>query len=352
MKRVRLLFLFGLTAFAFPLLFFSSLITIPYEMSSYAQVYPQQKWILSKGTDGQIISNLIDFTSGGPNEFDITQFDRGETVSFSIAASVKGKSELTAGDTIAKIYSSQISERIMLAEGKLAVARAALHSQSTGEKDALIKEAKTRLDYSKEKVNENKNLFLRKEQLFERGLISQEEFDIQKWELKLSEIEENIYRSQLEALTTGVKSEEINLLNSNIDALNTELNFLKDRNSKLAIVSPIDGIISPTLSEDTLLTVLNIENVVLNIPIKVNEAGNFRIGDSLKLLLETPAKKFSGKLLSVTKEVKILNNEQVLFLGVLVHNKNQKLVPGMVIKSDIVLEPLTPWQHFEKFITE
>lgn len=352
MKRVRLLFLFGLTAFAFPLLFFSSLITIPYEMSSYAQVYPQQKWILSKGTDGQIISSLIDFTSGGPNEFNITQFDRGETVSFGIAASIKGKSELIAGDTIAKIYSSQISERIMIAEGKLVVARASLHSQSAGEKDALIKEAKTRLDYSKEKVNENKSLFQRKEQLFERGLISQEEFDIQKWELKLSGIEENIYRSQLEALTTGVKSEEINLLNSNIDALNSELIFLKDRNSKLAIVSPINGIISPTLSEDTLLTVLNVENVVLNIPVKVNEAGYFRTGDSLKLLLETPAKKFSGKLLSITKEVKILNNEQVLFLGVLVNNKNQKLVPGMVVKSDIVLEPLTPWQHFKKFITE
>lgn len=348
-KKARYLLIGGIAVFAFPLLFFSNSISLPNKLNAFVEVYPQQKWILSKGTTGQINSNLMNYVSGHSNNFAITQFDRGEDVTFIFNKSIEGRQRIYVGDTLVKISSSQIQERIITAQGELSVAKANLLSQSTGEKEALIKEAKNKLDFANEKVVEKKVLFDRAQQLFSKNLISQEEYETQKWELRLLEIEVEINKSKLDALTTGVKQETIKLITSQIDALNTELNFLKLRADRLSIVSPLQGVVNPTFSADTLISVFDISRVILNVPIKLADMEYFRTGMKLDVLLKPNYGEMKGELISTTNEVQVLDGRQVVFARVLVDNRNEKLLPGMILESEITLEQLTLWQHIKRF---
>jgi len=133
----------GVTALLFMIFVFGEAFKIPKTIDSYAQIYPHSKWILSKGTAGQINSSLVDFTHGFASSYQTTQFDRGEDISFLFDKSLSNKHNIEAGDTIIRIKSSQIQERIILAQGELAMAKANLLAQSTGDKTELIDEAKS-----------------------------------------------------------------------------------------------------------------------------------------------------------------------------------------------------------------
>lgn len=331
----------GVTVVLFLIFVFGEVVKIPKTIDSYAQIYPHSKWVLSTGTAGQINSSLMDFTHGFSSSYQTTQFDRGEDISFLFDKSLSNKHNIEAGDTIIRIKSSQIQERIILAQGELAVAKANLLSQSTGDKTELVNEATSNLEFSKTKVVQKKSLFDRADQLFKKGLISQEEYDTQKWELKLLEIEVEVNKSKLEALKTGVKQEQVQIITSQIEALNSQLKFLFERAERLYILSPIGGIVSQSFSPDTLLTVLKMDEVMLNIPVKLSDVNNFKRGTNSKIELGQNHESIIGKTISISNEVQIMDGNQVVFARMLIKNPNEKYLSGMVLPCRITLDKIS-----------
>lgn len=331
----------GVTVILFMIFVFGEAIKFPKTIDSYAQVYPHSKWILSKGTAGQINSSLVDFTHGFTSSYQTTQFDRGEDISFLFDKSLNNKHSIEAGDTIIRIKSSQIQERIILAQGELAVAKANLLAQSTGDKTELIDEAKSTLEFSQTKVVQKKSLFDRTDQLFKKGLISQEEYDTQKWELKLLEIEVEINKAKLEALKTGVKLEQVQIITSQIEALNSQLKFLFERAGRLYILSPISGIVSQSFSPDTLLTVLKMDEVMLNIPVKLSDVNSFKRESNSKIELGQNRESIIGKTISISNEVQILDGNQVVFARMLIKNPDEKYLSGMVVPCRVTLDKIS-----------
>ncbi len=91
--------------------------------NTYFEVNPLQKWMLMKGTDGQILSKIIDFQTSSSEDYSAVQFERGESMNFKLLQSVLSKSSVEKGDTIGTIYSSRIHERIAELEGSIAVTK-------------------------------------------------------------------------------------------------------------------------------------------------------------------------------------------------------------------------------------
>jgi len=78
-KTLHILLFFTITLILF--LIVSAFIEIPFNIKTYSEVFPKEKWMLTRGNGGQIISNHIDYTKGYTAEYKMAQFERGEYVS-------------------------------------------------------------------------------------------------------------------------------------------------------------------------------------------------------------------------------------------------------------------------------
>lgn len=330
----------------------SSFIRSNIKMSSYSVVLPEEKWLITLGGSGQVISNLLNNTHGQTTQYSITQFERGEFVAMNFANSISGKREFAKGDTVISMNSSYVKDQLVDAFGELQVATAKFKSLGSAEKEPLLKEAQTRLAYVEEKIGEQKILSERTKQLFEKGYSSQQEFELQKWNLDLLLIEKEIYRSQLENLKTGVKPEELEYIKSEINSLEARMGFLKERESQLVITSPINGKIVTSLSPDTLLNVVNFRRVVLNVPIKLTDYKEFKPGQTIPLNVNGDEKTLTGTVFSIDREVKIINQQQVVLVSILVDNSSDSLLPGMVTEITLQLREVSLLQQLIRFFVQ
>jgi len=325
-------------------------IKVPHSLNIFAEVHPLQKWQIVKGTDGQLTSALIDFEAGFSNAFGVTQFQRGESMVFSFSESMRNKKEIHAGDSIGVIRSSDVEENIVRLEGELSVAKAELAANKTGEKQPLITEAKNRLEFANAKLGQKKNTFQRNEQLYKKGFLPQENYETDLWEIKQLEIEISIYQSQLEAITSGLKPETIDLLESKITALTNELDALKKRSNNFVVISPINGIVSRSFSSDTILSIINLDKVVMNVPLKIAYMHTLKEGKPVSVKFNNYSDDFQARLLALSNEVKMLNNEQVIVAAILINNSEKQLLPGMIVQGTLRLGSISVWNYLSSYI--
>jgi len=329
----------------------TSFVDVPLSIKTYAEVFPKEKWLLTVGNGGQIISNYTDYSQGHAMQYNISQFERGDFVDVSFIKKMNNEKMISAGDTIVNMRSSYILDELVTAEGDLDVACADLKAQSSPEKRPLIAESESRLKYTEEKIGEQKVLFDRTKQLFEKGFNSQQEYELQKWNVDLLEIERDIYKAQIENLKTGVKPQETQLLESKVNSIKKRLNFLRSKESQLAIVSPIEGRVISSFSQDTLFNVTNYNCVVLHIPVKLIDLQDFYEGQNIPVSFPNCTEVLKGKILSIEKEVKMINNQQVVFLSLIVKNPGAFLLPGMVIETSMTLGKITLIKQLTRTIT-
>jgi hypothetical protein len=326
-------------------------VKIPHSVSTLFEVTPAQKWILSKGSQGQIVSNIIDFKTAISNNYSAVLFERGESMDFKLVQSIVSKSNLLQGDTVGIIHSSYLQERLSKLNSDLLIAQADLAAKSTGEKQALIDEAKNKIRFTEAKIQEKTLLFERYKELFKKEYISKEQYDAAYWELKQSEIEREINKAQLEVLTTGIKSEELRILKSTIDSYSNEIRLLKSRLNDFNLLAPISGEIVKDFSQDTMLIVNNRSQLILTAPIRYENMRYFTEGETVHVELQSISKEISGTIVSLSKEVKILNGVQILYLRILLDSPEIDLVPGLFIRGEIVLPKITIKEYLFSLFT-
>lgn len=318
-------------------------------ISTVSEVYPLERWILTKGNSDQIISSLIDYSYGNRTNYNLHQFERGEHASFYFNPNKFGDKFIQKGDTVLSIHSTSISERIIDAEGQLEIAEYDLKSKSSGEKYELIKEAELRIKYADEKINELNVLLEREKVLFEKGLSSKQDYETSLWILELQKIEKSISELQLENLNTGVKKEEIDLIESRIRAAKSKLKYLKENENNMHFVAPISGFVGNTFSSDTLLLVTNDEYVILNTPVAVGDISLLNRGETINFSFDDNFI-YKGEIVSISREVKYLNSKQVVEILIKVENSDGKLLPGMLKQSNLILKEITFFEYLKRLI--
>lgn len=320
-------------------------ISVPFEIGTVGEIFPKEKWTLSRGDAGQVISNVIDYTKGYSTHYDIFQFERGEVVSANLSRYLGGKKELFKGDTIFCMQSSDLEDQLITAKNALLVATAELRSKSSAEKEPLIREAEHRLEYTRKKTEEQKLVFDRAAQLYEKGFSSLQEFELQKWNYDLLEIEEQIAAARLENLKTGVKPQEVEFLVSQIDALKSRLAYLKSRQSQLLVTSPIPGSVTSTFAPDTFLSVTNYRAIVLHVPVKITDLPEFHEGQTVSAYFPSLERTCEGTILSVGRNVTLMDEQQVVYLSIQFENSARVFMPGMVVRNTLRLRKITMLEY-------
>jgi hypothetical protein len=177
--------------------------------------------------------------------------------------------------------------------------------------------------------------------MYKKNYLSKEEYETVLWELKQLKIQKEINKAQLEVLTTGSKSEELQVLKSTVESYINEIRLLKNRLNDFILTAPISGEIIKELSQDTLLIVNNTSQLVLTAPIRYEYLQNLTEGQSVTIELKNVAEEMMCTLVSISKEVKNLSGVQILYCRILVDSPKAQLVPGLLIQGDIILPKIT-----------
>jgi PHD/YefM family antitoxin component YafN of YafNO toxin-antitoxin module len=288
---------------------------------------------------------LIDHSKGTSDSYSATQFERGDAISFELQRSIAAGQPVAKGDTVACIRSNEIEREIIHLKGELAASKASLHAIRTGEKDAVVREAESRLRLAKQQVEEQSRIVARLEKLGNQGLVSAEEFEIQRGQLRLYEINVSIAREQVNAVTSGAKLEQVDLMEAQVSALEDEISILEGRTEAFTLIAPISGEAGYHFSGDTLLSVVDTTSYILLMPVGVEKYPY--LSEKQKVTVKGKSG-VSGTLNRLDKHVKIVGGRQVTIATARLEGIDMSLLPGLIVPCRIDCGPVSPLEFLRR----
>jgi len=314
-------------------------VRFPSMVGSYASITPAQKWVLTKVSDGQLVGSTFNYRSGMNVGYRVSTFNPGTSVYFSMHSRLSPGTTVAIGDTVGSIYSTEVQERLIALQGQLHAARSLLAVTASGQKSAVVNEAQQRLEFARRRSAEHERVVARTAKLWEQRLIAEGEYDRVQSEANALRDEIVIAQANLESAQTGAKPEQLNLVNANISALESEIDAVRRRASTYTVTAPISGTVSPTYSGDTLLTIASTEYIAL-LPIKasdylrVTETPTPRI--RLLGLRRTPV---FGTIVAMNRELLTLNGFEVAMATASLDAGPADLMPGMMVQCQVECRP-------------
>ena len=320
-------------------------IKLNYTLYVKGKILPVKEWIIYKGTDGRLTSLLTNYKTGINQSYDVTLFDRGDAMKFTFNDALRSGTQINADDTIAIVYSNEIERQIENLKGEVVSAKASLVLNATGEKESIINQEKKNLEYAIRQTAEQKKILDRTETLYNKGLVSQEEYDIVKGSYDLNEINIAISKARLEAVETGVKKEQIGLIKSQIIFLEKELDVMQKRFKGFTIISPINGTVSRKTNSDTLMIISDVSEFILINPVKVNDKKYISDSAQVDVLINQTGEKIKANVYEIDNSVQIINGIQVVTVTSKINGNNKDLYPSLMVDCYIHTGSLSPLQY-------
>ncbi len=309
-------------------------VKIPNNTPAYAKILPAKEFVVIKGSNGQIISHLVNNYTGIVENVKTIQVDREDFASFTLT---NQNSLVSKGDTIAIFSSSHTDFIIEAVKGEMLEQEQFLESQLSGEKEAIINEQEKIYEISKINYSNQKPISERKYDLYHNDLISEEDYDLAVNKLQRLKLEEEREFQKLQVLKTGVKNEDIVVTKEKISNLKKQSLILNKRISDYNIVAPFNGTISGSNSLDTLFIISKKNSYVALIPIEVEKSNsisinlgiNFQDSDSLNGI----------KVLSQAPQIKTINGKKYIIYKSLF--KTEKTFINNIYECSIIGEEIT-----------
>jgi len=181
----------------------------------YCIFLPHREWRIELPQPGQVNIELIDNQQQKILYTKTFNMDRPDYFTFKLNPFLKNGQKINEGDTIGcvKFFSDETS--LLNYQVELQLAQSQLKSISTGDKEAVRKEYHKNYEYALAKLNTFEKTYNRDKELYEKALISAEEWEKTKGEYELLKLEVEKAKAQLENVNTGAKPEDIETNNNN-----------------------------------------------------------------------------------------------------------------------------------------
>ncbi len=238
-------------------------VRFPHTIRTLGSIVPAKEWILRRGEQGNLMATIHNHVSGLIEEYSNSDVQRGDVFRFRMNPRIQGRNWILAGDTVGIVESSILSRNLISLQGDLGVARSSLYMEASGDKASIVKELEEKKQMAHENLILQNHITRRQDSLFIRNLISYEEAEIARSNLRTAEIQARIADYQLQNVLEGVKPERIEMLESQIRATEHEVKTIQDQSAILTFISPLSGSMHRYFQGDTLLIVGDTSTVVM-----------------------------------------------------------------------------------------
>ena len=320
-------------------------IKLNHRVYAKGKILPTKQWVLYKGTDGRLTSQLMNYKTGISESYDVNLFDRGDAMQFSFNPELHSGSRIKIYDTIAVVYSNEIERQIENLKGQIISAKASLSLNLTGEKQSVIEQENKTLEYAIKQAEEQKKILDRIKVMYDKDLVSKEEYEIAKGSYDLNIINIGISKARLQIAETGAKQEQIGFIKSQIFSLENELVVLQKRFNGFTISSPVSGLVSRKINSDTLMMIEDVSEFILICPIKVAEKKFISDSASIEIYALGKKQNVDVKIIELDNTVNILNGIQVITVTSGIKGKSSDLISNLMVDCYILTGKLSPVEY-------
>lgn len=321
-----------------------------YKLTLPGKVYASREWMVIKGGGGEIFQVLQNHFGNVTEEYSMLNFERGDLVNLTLSPEVRKKMQVNQGDVIGSLGSSALDLQIAELSGEIDITTATLKLDHSGAKESVIDEMKNNLHYAQESAKQQKRLFDRAVKLHSEKLISEQEFEVVSNRYKLAEINVKIAEVRLTSAATGSKPERIKLVETQLLALREQVEILKKRGSSLTLISPVSGVLVPTFSRDTLLTVRDYKTMTVVIPIDIKHLRDFQNLSKQEILF--PELDSQPEILNILLDETVhwMYGTEMVLLFLEVDNEEMHVMAGQSIQFRINSGKMPGYQHLLRFM--
>ncbi len=300
--------------------------------SYYGKILPLRQWILQKGTDGQIVHSTFNNLLALQENMVVNMVERGESIRFDFSPNLLTDDSITQNDTIGKFYSSDASVEFASLYGELKIAQATLAVSVVGEKKEIVEEYRQRLETVKAETREKHRIFSRLEEMYKKNLTSLDEYELAQNQYEISKLQTNLAESQLRAITTGAKPEQIQLLQSQISSLEDQVLSLNERINNYIVLAPFDGSISTFYNSDTLLAVSDNSAYILLLPVDFKDAAKFETDSEIDCKPWDNSEQLKARVLGQRKEPRLIGGQPKIIITAEIIDPNHEIPSGTIVQ--------------------
>ena len=310
-------------------------VEIPYSFNVPGKVLAAEEWLIIKGRNGELITLLRNNKTGVSKSYSVAEFERGDNAKFNINPSITMGGTISKSDTIGSILSNELELRLTSLKGQLNITHSLLNQSLSGEKESLIKEANDNLDFTIRRNELDTKIFFRQQKLFEKGFISEEEFDISKNTLELDRIAVEVAKAKLQTVSTGVKKEKIDLIKSQIIALEKEIVVLEKKSSGFNLTSPLNGYVRWIPEGDTLLVISDTSEYIIALPIPLIKKDYIGSKANVHIIQPLNREYISAAFDRINNTVEYFFAKPVVLASAIVVGPKNNLVPGLIVECKV-----------------
>lgn len=327
-------------------------INVPYSVSANGRVLPVKEWLLIRGMNGRLVSDLKNHARGTTENFSVAQFERQDAIRFNIEQDVLDRDFAMAGDTIGTVYSSQNERVLNEIQGQLEAEQATLRLYQAGQKASVVAEARQVLERAEATVSGQEKIVSRLRTLENKNAVAVEQLEIEQDNLRVFQLDVDIAKSRLEAVQTGERAEQVNLSRSRIASLQRDIETLRRRIDDYTIVSPIAGALYHFSTSDTMLVVADTSYYLVSVPVQWTEATYLDTGSAIKMFDSSTNQNLEGKIIRKEKFVRNFAGQAgVIVIGAVQPDKDGKqILPGSQVSVKLRAEKVRLREFFRRIM--
>jgi hypothetical protein len=314
---------------------------IPVTVTSRGKIIPCREWIISGNTDGRITSIVYDHLKGKTQSYFSSLFERGDAVQISFRNDFQVGARINEADTVGRIYSVNQERDFLQLQGFLDERRREMQLYRSGEKSAVRDEAEEQLAAARIQAGIQQSLAQRKYELLQKQLISAEEYEVERAKADLYNKNAAAAEATLRIVQSGAKAEQLDLVSSQISALEQEINLLRQRSQQSWLVAPVSGKVARYFSTDTLLLVQDQSQFLALIPIPWRDREVIRENLTVGIQPLESTETLEGFLVEIDDQVISINGRQAFMVVAAINDSTGKLASGLIVDARIKCQPVS-----------
>jgi hypothetical protein len=313
-------------------------VQLPYSVKARAAFYPVMEWQLRKNSDGNLISVHKDNRKGSLETYSITEFQRGDVVTFSLVEGILQRGYIAKGDTIGTYNSNEERRKFIELTGQLGILKAELEYYTTGQKPEDVDEALHQLKLAKQQLSTEKKLMERSRILYRDSVISEQEFEIAENNLRVKEINLDIAEARYRSITTGEKPEQEQLLRAKIIATEDQLNQVNERLESLVLRSPVSGMVihQHQAGDNRVMAIADTSVSIGMCALKADQRKLVNPGQ--EVYAEFAGKIHKGTVVGIDNSMQFIDGYSAFFVRVAF--PHSQIPPGALVDVDIFVEDM------------
>ncbi len=249
---------------------------------------------------------------------------------------VKEGQKVHKGDLIAQVSSNQYKNELATTTAMIDKAKADYAILKKGARPEELQQANDNVRKIEALLTNKQKEKERNDELRQKKLISQEEYDKKFSEFQALESDLAIAKNTLRLLQLGAKPEELAKAQAEIQRLEAKANYLKQQIQAQDLKSPISGIVTNVRPKGDLISIARLDTVRVLISASEKDMDVIKAGQKVKAKVRAyPGKSFYGVVTKVGQQAEKQSNKNVFVITSKVDNSNFYLKPGMTGQAKI-----------------